>query len=91
MPQEKTPPTMLCPACKTRMSTRQIATASFNKFVYHCPHVRYRNQTRGCASLEGTTPRKHLDRIPVTRTRICMPEVIGALVANTSVQRIDRY
>jgi hypothetical protein len=37
MPQEKTPPTMLCPACKTRMSTRQIATASFNKFVYHCP------------------------------------------------------
>jgi hypothetical protein len=39
MPQEKTRPTVLCPACKTRMNIRQIATASFtaDEFVYHCP------------------------------------------------------
>jgi hypothetical protein len=37
MPQEKNATdTMLCPACKTRMSIGQTATASFNKFVYHC-------------------------------------------------------
>jgi hypothetical protein len=40
MPQEKTRPTVLCPACKTRMSTKQIVTGSFDhtdEFVYHCP------------------------------------------------------
>jgi hypothetical protein len=39
MPQEKTWPTVLCPACKTRMSIGQIATGSFatDEVVYHCP------------------------------------------------------
>jgi hypothetical protein len=35
--KKKTRPTMLCRACKTRLSIKQIATASFNEFVYHCP------------------------------------------------------
>jgi hypothetical protein len=38
MPEEKT--TVLCPACKTRMSVRQIAHATAKDggdFAYHCP------------------------------------------------------
>jgi hypothetical protein len=38
MPEEKT--TVLCPACKTRMSIRQIAYVTaedIDEFVYHCP------------------------------------------------------
>jgi hypothetical protein len=38
MPEEKT--TLLCPACKTRMTIRQIAYVTaedIDEFVYHCP------------------------------------------------------
>jgi hypothetical protein len=39
MQREKTWPTVLCPACKARMSIGQIITGSFtaNEVVYHCP------------------------------------------------------
>jgi hypothetical protein len=33
-------PTILCPACKTRMSLKQIAHTSIkaiDQFIYHCP------------------------------------------------------
>ena len=38
MPEEKT--TVLCPACKTRMSIRRIAYVTaedIDEFLYHCP------------------------------------------------------
>jgi hypothetical protein len=39
MQREKTWPTVLCPACKARMSIGQIITGSFtaNEVLYHCP------------------------------------------------------
>jgi hypothetical protein len=63
MPEEKT--SVLCPACKTRMSIRQLAYVTaedIDEFVYHCPMCDAEIKSGGHTTLRHRLLRcKHLD------------------------------